>query len=140
MQKNTIVSIIAAALVLYLLDWGYYTATMENMKAAMPEAYKAALNPNEANPAIWLIVELLGATLLWVVVGRDSSRPINMKSAAMSSALAYGLMSAMVGFYYIVMITDWPMQSEVINTIYAIVSGGIAGYVLAMVHNKMSKA
>lgn len=140
MQRNTIISIVVTAIVLYVLDFIYYSATMAKMMEAMPAAYKAAQNTTEPNPAIWLVMEFMAAILFWIIVGRDSSRPINMKSAAMSCAVVYGLVSAMMGFYMMVTIAGWQMQGEIINTAYSIVVGGIAGYVMSMVHNKLSKA
>jgi len=141
MQRATIVAIIATVIVLFILDGLYYEVIMSGMMTSMPDAFKAAMKPEQPNPAVWLIINaFIVAILFWVVIGRNPSRPIDAKSAAIACATVYALVSVMFSFFFIVMMANWPIKGEVINVVYSAVLGAIGGYVMAFVHNKLSKA
>jgi hypothetical protein len=132
------IAIIVTAIVMYLIDFGYYTLFMADMGAAMVERFGAiAYRMDELNPVLYFIPTLVGVFFMHHYLTRGGGNSTG--AWVRSGAFFWGMWSLLFGLWWNLTFRDIPMMETVMGLAHDVVWGGIAGALLSVISTRLGR-
>jgi hypothetical protein len=132
------IAIIVTAIVMYLIDFGYYTMFMADMGNAMIERFGAiAYKMDEINPALYFIPTLIGVWFIhhYLTRGGDTSTGAWLRSGA----FFWGMWALLFTLWWNLTFRGIPMMENVMGLVHDVIWGGIAGTLLSVLSKRLSR-
>lgn len=138
LNRGMIIAIVATSIVMYLVDFVYYSFLMGDAMQAMVDRFGAvAYRPDEINPALYFIPQLIAVSLIAYVAQRGGERSVG--AWAKTGLITYGMFAVLFVIWWNLTFRGIPMSENVFAVLHDALWGGIAGAVLAFISGRLSK-
>jgi hypothetical protein len=132
------IAIIITAIVMYLIDFGYYYFVMADMANTMTERFGAiAYSMDEINPALYFIPTLIGVWFMHHYLNRGGDNSTG--AWARAGALFWGTWAVLFMLWWNLSFRGIPMMENVMGLAHDVIWGGIAGALLSVLSKRLSR-
>lgn len=138
LNRGMILAIVATSVVMYMVDFVYYSFLMADAMKAMMDRFGAVVyKPEEINPILYLIPQVLAVTLIAYVAQRGGERSVG--AWAKAGLITYGMFAVLFVIWWNLTFRGIPMSENIFSILHDTIWGGIAGALLAFISGKLSK-